>query len=105
MELNQDQASESSSIASEHFHDCKDSSEGDQLPSEPPVLQSIEDSLASKEEATALFKAGSLPEAIEKYELALMQSPEEEREHRAKLNFNIGMCILKDCDSAPKPTG
>ena len=32
-------------------------------------------------------------------ELALQQAPTDEKDHRAKLHFNIGMLILKDFDA------
>ena len=64
----------------------------------PPVDINMEESMKHKSEAAQLFKNGSLVEAIEKYDLALRQSPNEEIDHRAKLNFNLGMCLVKQTE-------
>ena len=49
----------------EKFLDCN----------EEPVQQSIETSMQTKNEATQFFKDGDLVAAINKYSLALQQSP------------------------------
>jgi hypothetical protein len=69
----------------DQFHDCH----------EVPVLQSMEVSMETKAEAAKMFKEGDLTGAINKYTLALSQAPEIEVKHRAILNFNIGMCLVK----------
>ena len=71
--------------AEEVFHDCN----------EATVLQSMETSLETKAEAAKLFKEGDLASAINKYRLALNQAPDDEKKHRAILNFNLGMCLVK----------
>ena len=51
--------------------------------------------MQSKTEAAEFFKSGDLQQAINRYSLSLQQSPESETKHRAILNFNLGMCIIK----------
>ena len=55
----------------------------------------METSIETKNLAAALFKQGDLVGAINKYSLALRQAPEDEKKHKAILNFNIGMCLIK----------
>ncbi len=68
-----------------------------------PVQQSIEISMQTKNEAAQLFKDGDLVAAINKYSLALQQSPSSETKHMAILNFNIGMCIIKTTSDESPP--